>query len=327
MDDKKFVILIYSGMGLLVTGLMIFLFISIKSNSKRNNQDINYENIKTLNSDEKIFSSKTVAYESSDKDSFLNIRDENVGVDFSSLFKDDPSVNSSMENSKATDYDNSSKEKIDISSSSVETHKKTVVEFKQKREATTKNNNTKGAPSIITSSESSAVTNSSTSTGQPKRRDGFYSTNSKGTDSEKTINSLSLRAVIHSRQEAYQGSTVKMRTIAPLTIDGSIIPSNTFIYGIATMGQERIRIKVSSIIYNNSLFRVEYSVFDRDGIEGVYVPGLLLHDISKETERNVIKDINLNVPVVGSVPVTVSRKKIAEQKAILTQDYEVILKN
>ncbi len=325
MDDKKFVIIVYSGMGILLTGLIVFLYISIRNNSKKNYKEINYNNIKTLNPDDKIFSSKSEAYAATDKDSFLSVRKENVNVDFSRLFKDDTGDKHSQKIRDHSD-DNTSPKKLNISKENIRSYNEAAARLKSKTLSNSHSNTNYSSVSVY-SNVNSEKSNSSNTSNQPKRRDGFYSASTVSSTTDKPCGNSSLRAVIHTKQEAYQGSTVKMRTVTSITINGSTIPTNTFIYGIANMGQERVKIKVSSIIYNNQLFKVDYSVFDRDGIEGIYVPGLVLQDVANETSKEVVQNVDLNVPYVGNVPVNVARKKIEQQKALLTDGYEVILKN
>lgn len=321
MEDKKFVILIYGGMGLLLSGLLLMLFFSIRSGSSREKNTVPYDEIKTINPDDKIFSSKSQAYQAADRDSFLSVREENLNVDFSKLFKDEKG---------GSDKGERSSDEREQKSEPVESTGYTQpVKTSSARDNAPAGGSLKSSVSRSVSAEqpSGGVTAEPLESHEPqRRREGFYSAEVSKSEDKSLDNISVFRCVVHQQQEAYQGSTVKLRTVSPLQAGDITIPVNTFIYGIATLVQERVRIRITSVVYDGKMYPVKLSVFDRDGIEGIYVPGLLLHELSKETARDVSSEVDINVPYVGRVPVDVSRKKIEKQSAVLTDGYEIILK-
>ncbi|MEO7047495.1 MAG: conjugative transposon protein TraM, partial [Ferruginibacter sp.] len=90
---------------------------------------------------------------------------------------------------------------------------------------------------------------------------GFYSLTATATleDSPNTI-----QAVIHETQTIVDGSTVKLRLVNDVFINGVHIPKDNFLFGIASLHGERLGIRINSVRYISSLFPVELTVYDMD---------------------------------------------------------------
>lgn len=114
--------------------------------------------------------------------------------------------------------------------------------------------------------------------------------------------SNTISAVIHQDQSVIDGATIKMRLLSDIKINGLTIPKNTFIYGIATLNEERINIEINNIRYQNGIFPVELKVYDTDGILGVSMPGSILRNVGK----NAITQGIQNMGQTGAYNVTMS---------------------
>jgi conjugative transposon TraM protein len=90
-----------------------------------------------------------------------------------------------------------------------------------------------------------------------------------------------VEAIIHETQTIVNGSTVKFRLMNDIFINGIKIPKDSFLFGTASLKGERLTINISSIRYNNSLFPVDLSIYDMDGLIGIYIPGAINRDVAK----------------------------------------------
>ena len=322
-NDKKFVFIFYAILGGLVLVLSVFLIASIRSGKTKSKQ-VDVSEIKTINPDEKVLTSKTEAYNKKDHESILNIEEENVNIDFKRLFRKD-TVDLSKESSDLKDQAAPKAYPSDGKSD------RALVQKEKKATAVTKKDSYasyygEGYQNQATVKEKIPV-QKQVSYEPAQRREGFYAS-SPDQDSRKQsqVAGNVIKAAVHFEQVVKNGSTVKFRMLDPFVIDNITIPANTFLYGTAILSQERVKITLSSVYYDSKLYPVRYKVYDSDGIEGIYVPGLLIHDVAKETKKDVISDIDINVPYVGDVPVNVARKDINTTSCVLTQDYIVYLK-
>lgn len=71
------------------------------------------------------------------------------------------------------------------------------------------------------------------------------------------------------------------------------IPKNSFLFGIASLKGERLAVKITNIRYINSIFSVELSVYDMDGIAGIYIPGAIDRDVVKASADRSIQTLGI----------------------------------
>ncbi|MFH7001161.1 conjugative transposon protein TraM [Flavobacterium plurextorum] len=103
-----------------------------------------------------------------------------------------------------------------------------------------------------------------------------------------------VEGAVHETQTIVNGSVVKIRLVNDVFINGVLIPRNSFVFGTASLKGERLEIKISTIKYQNSIFPVELSVFDIDGIKGIYIPGTISRDVAKASADRSMQSIGLS---------------------------------
>lgn len=119
---------------------------------------------------------------------------------------------------------------------------------------------------------------------------GFYSLDDKF---PTNLVQNAVEAVIHESQTIVNGSIVKLRLNREILINGVRIPENNFVFGTASLKGERLNIKINSIRYNNSLFPVDLSVYDMDGLIGIYIPGAISRDSAKESADRSMQTLGM----------------------------------
>ena len=66
---------------------------------------------------------------------------------------------------------------------------------------------------------------------------------------------------------------MRLRLLDDIEIGGRIIGRGSYLYStIGSSGQQRIKASVRSILVDDELVKVNLSVYDTDGMEGLYVP-------------------------------------------------------
>lgn len=122
------------------------------------------------------------------------------------------------------------------------------------------------------------------------KNNSFYSAD-ENLEQEQQQNSI--EAVIHETQIIVNGSVVKLRLSSDIFLQGTMIPKNTFLYGIASLKGERLEVKINNIQFRNSIFPVELTVYDIDGIDGIYIPGAISRDVAKASADRSIQTLGL----------------------------------
>lgn len=146
-----------------------------------------------------------------------------------------------------------------------------------------------------------------------------------------------VKAVIHETQTIVNGTTVKLRLLNDIFISGVKIPKDNFMYGVASLKGERLTIKINSIRYNNSLFPVDLSVYDMDGLIGIYIPGAINRDVAKASADRSMQTLGVaslddswgsQAAGVGiEAAKSLLSKKVKMVKVIVKAGYQVLLRD
>lgn len=132
-----------------------------------------------------------------------------------------------------------------------------------------------------------------------------------------------VKAVVHQSQVFVDGSVVKLRLLGDIFINGNLIPKDNFVYGVASLNGERLIIKISSIRYNNSLYPVDLSVFDMDGMDGIYIPGAITRDVAKQSADRAVQGIGLTT-IDPSLKVQAASAGIEAAKTLFSKKAKLI---
>jgi conjugative transposon TraM protein len=144
-----------------------------------------------------------------------------------------------------------------------------------------------------------------------------------------------VEAVIHETQSVVNGSVVKLRLTTDVYINGSLIPRNSFVFGTASLKGERLEIKINAVKFKNSIFPVELSVYDMDGIDGIYIPGAISRDVAKTSVDRSLQNLGIEglndswgVQAAGmgvEAAKTLLSKKAKLIKVVVKAGYQVLL--
>lgn len=165
---------------------------------------------------------------------------------------------------------------------------------------------------------------------------GFYSFE----DSSATIAPVSpnaVEAVVHETQTLVNGSTVKLRLTTDVFVNGTLIPKNSFLFGIASLKGERLTISVTGLRHGESLFPVSLSVYDMDGLDGIYIPGAISRDVAKASANSSMQTLGVTTlddswgaQAAGAgveMAKTLFSKKVKLIKVVVKAGYRVLLKD
>jgi conjugative transposon TraM protein len=93
-----------------------------------------------------------------------------------------------------------------------------------------------------------------------------------------------IKAIIDENIKAVDGSRVRLRLLDDVEINGVTLSKGSYIY--ATMngfGSQRVKGNVKSLMVDDELVKVNLTLYDTDGLEGLYIPSSSF----RETTKNV----------------------------------------
>jgi conjugative transposon TraM protein len=103
------------------------------------------------------------------------------------------------------------------------------------------------------------------------------------------------------------------------------------------LNAERLEVEINSIRYNQSLYPVKLSVYDIDGLPGIYIPGAITRDVAKQSVDNSLQLMELSTmdpslkaqatsAGIGAAKSLLS-KKVKQVKVMVKAGYKVLLKD
>jgi conjugative transposon TraM protein len=147
----------------------------------------------------------------------------------------------------------------------------------------------------------------------------------------------SVPAVIHSDQVVEAGSTVKLRLLQDVQLEGHLIPRNSFLYGTCSLAGNRLTIAATSVQYQGNLLPVSLKAFDIDGNEGLNIPGSIDRDALKQGAAQGVSSADMLTmsPSLGAQAAGIAiqtgkaltGRKIKTVKIHLKANYQLLLKS
>jgi len=165
---------------------------------------------------------------------------------------------------------------------------------------------------------------------------GFYSLEEP---EKKNDEQNAIQAVIYESQTLSDGSIIKLRLLNEVYISGQLIPKNTFVYAVAHVSGERLMLTITNVRSEGSIYPVNLSVYDLDGLDGLYIPGAIGREVSKSSADQALQSVtmgttaidpSLGVQAMGAgieAAKSLLSKKVKMVKVTVKAGYFVLLKN
>jgi conjugative transposon TraM protein len=163
--------------------------------------------------------------------------------------------------------------------------------------------------------------------------EGFLSSSEPKSDAQ----SNAITAMVHGTQTLTSGSTIKLRLLQDIYINGTLIPRNNFVFGNCNLEGDRLNIDIKTIRSERSVFPVSMKAFDMDGLAGIYVPGAISRDAAKEGADQAIQGLDFYSmsPSVGAQAASAGvqavkglfSKKVKLIKVTIKSGYSILLGN
>ena len=100
-----------------------------------------------------------------------------------------------------------------------------------------------------------------------------------------------IKAIIDEDVKAVDGSRVRLRLLDDIEINETVVPKGTYIYALMSgFGSQRVKGNVKSILINDEIIKVNLSLYDTDGLEGLYVPSSQFRETTKDVASGAMNN-------------------------------------
>ena len=111
-----------------------------------------------------------------------------------------------------------------------------------------------------------------------------------------------IQAIIDENIKAVDGSRVRLRLLDDVEIGKYVVKRGTYLYAtVSGFSSGRVKGSISSILVDDELMKVSLSIYDTDGMEGLYVPNSQFRETSKDVASSAMSgNMNMGMGSTGS---------------------------
>lgn len=92
------------------------------------------------------------------------------------------------------------------------------------------------------------------------------------------------------------GARLRIRLLDDILIGNAMVRRGTYLYAlISGYEAQRVKLTISSVMINDQIFPIKLSIYDVDGMEGLYIPASAFREFSKELGGNTTGGMNLTM--------------------------------
>lgn len=128
-----------------------------------------------------------------------------------------------------------------------------------------------------------------------------------------------IKAILDEGLTVRSGGRIRVRLLDAIYVAGEEIPKGTYLFGTVTgFNEQRVVIDISSILLGNQILPVNLSIYDNDGLAGLYVPESKFRAFTKEVGGNATSGTSLSIDQQGADDATSMLFSMAEKVASTT---------
>lgn len=127
-----------------------------------------------------------------------------------------------------------------------------------------------------------------------------------------------IKAIIDENNKGFLGSRIRFRLLENIFVDNRKISKGSILYGqISGFSMQRVDLKIVSVFTQGEIFPVNLSIYDVDGMKGLYVPQSMFRDMIQEMGSNSVQGTQMDMggqsffTSIGSKLFTSTSKSIA----------------
>lgn len=100
-------------------------------------------------------------------------------------------------------------------------------------------------------------------------------------ENEKEANLI--KAIIDEDVKATDGTRIRLRLLDDVEIGELVVPKGSYLYAtMSGFGSQRVKGNIKSMLIDDELVKINLSIYDTDGMEGLYVPNSSFRETTKD---------------------------------------------
>ena len=105
-----------------------------------------------------------------------------------------------------------------------------------------------------------------------------------------------IKAVIDENNKGFLGSRIRFRLLEDIFVSNRKISKGSILYGqISGFSMQRVELTIVSVFTKGDIFPINLSIYDVDGMKGLYVPQSVFRDMIREMGSNSIQGTQMDM--------------------------------
>ena len=111
-----------------------------------------------------------------------------------------------------------------------------------------------------------------------------------------------IKAIIDETVKAVDGSRVRLRLLDDVEIGEMIVKKGAYLYAtMSGFSSQRVKGTVKSVLVDDEIVKINLSLYDTDGLEGLYVPSSQFRETTKDVASGAVTgNVDMNTTNTGS---------------------------
>ncbi len=111
-----------------------------------------------------------------------------------------------------------------------------------------------------------------------------------------------IKAIIDENVKAVDGSRVRLRLLDDVEIGEMVVKKGAYLYAtMSGFGSQRVKGTVKSVLVDDEIVKINLSIYDTDGMEGLYVPSSQFRETTKDVASGAVTgNVDMNTTNTGS---------------------------
>ena len=111
-----------------------------------------------------------------------------------------------------------------------------------------------------------------------------------------------IKAIIDENVKAVDGSRVRLRLLDDVEIGEMVVKKGAYLYAtMSGFSSQRVKGTVKSVLVDDEIVKINLSLYDTDGMEGLYVPSSKFRETSKDVASGAVTgNVDMNTTNTGS---------------------------
>jgi conjugative transposon TraM protein len=105
-----------------------------------------------------------------------------------------------------------------------------------------------------------------------------------------------ITAILDEAETVVDGSRIRIRLLDDIFIGDNLFEKGAYLYGLVSgFSAQRVHVDINSVLYGNAILKTKLTIYDNDGIKGLYVPNSDFREMMQNAGGQMVSGSNVMI--------------------------------